>query len=134
MSSSFIRSELDARLSSWATSQYPPVPIAFENAAFTKPANQLYLETYLLPARTKNRTVDGTGNKELGVYQINIWYPIGGGMGAIESIESQIVALFPVMPKFSSVSVDRTPSTVKAISDTSGWRVVYVSVYYRYET
>ena len=134
MSSAFIRSEFDSRLASWASSQYPPVPIAFENTAFTKPTNQLYLETYLLPAHTRNRTVDGLGNRETGVYQINIWYPIGGGMGVIEGVEVDIINLFAVIPKFSLVSVDRTPSSAKAISDTAGWRVIHVSVYYRYES
>ena len=45
MSSTYIRSQLDGILSTWAMAQYPPIPIAYENVAFTKPTNSPYLET-----------------------------------------------------------------------------------------
>lgn len=135
MSSAYIRSTLDGVLTTWVNTVYPKIPIAYENAAFTKPSPPAtYLQTYLLPAKTMNPTTDGGRKRETGIYQISLWYPIGGGMGAIEALESSLVDLFPVMPKFSDVSIERTPTTSKALNDTSGYRVIYISVYYRYES
>jgi hypothetical protein len=134
MSSLYIRTQLDGRLASWAATKYPNLPIAYENTAFTKPTNQAWLEVFLIPARTLSRGVDAAGSKERGIYQVNIWTPVGGGMGFAEELELELVALFPVMPKFSDVSVDQTPSSARGSTDTSGWRVISISVYYRYES
>lgn len=133
MSNKIIRAELETRLKTWADAQNPRLPIAFQNAAFTKP-NGPYLEAYLLPNATLNKTVDGKRKTYMGIFQVNCWYPSGKGMGPVEQIAQDIVNLYPMLPKIGAVSIEKTPDAEGPEWDTSGWVIVPVVIHYRMET
>lgn len=134
MSNSIIRAALESRLATWANAQVPKVTVAFEGVASQKPSDgSLYLEAFLMPNPTMNKTVDAKRNTYTGLFQINCWAPSGKGMGQVEALSQSIAALYPRLPKTGSVSVEKPPAVSKSISDDSGWLIVPVTVEYRME-
>lgn len=134
MSNAVIRAELESRLKTWADAQNPQVPIAFQNAAFTKPSSGPYLEAWLLPGPTLNKTVDGSRKTYIGIFQINCWAKSGNGMGVVEQLSQSVINLFPMLPKTGSVSIEKTPEAERPIPDDAGWVIVPVTIQYRMET
>lgn len=130
MSNAKIRAELEARLKTWADAQ--TIPIAFEGVPFTKP-DVSYLECFLLPGPTLNKTVDGKRKTYIGIFQVNCWFKSGTGMGVGEKLSQSVIDLFPILPKIGSVSVEQTPSADKALPD-NGWEIIPVTIKYRMET
>ena len=128
-----VRAELETKLKAFADAQVPVVPIAFEDTPFTKPTNSPFLECVIVPAATFNVTVDGNRIRELGVMQVNVWYPSGQGAGKGEALANKVIAHFPVVPISGTVVVTQTPFKSRAIKDESGWRIVPVTVNYRQE-
>lgn len=128
-----IRQELETRLSVFAAALSPPVPVSYENVSFNRPATGPFLECFVNSGSTVNVTVDGTRTRERGVFQINVWFPSGGGMAKPELLAAQIVAAFPVVPKTGNVSIEQTPNTKQALLDVSGWIIIPISCMYRYE-
>lgn len=127
-----IRKELETRLKTWADAQTPKIPIAFEGVAFTKPSGP-YLEPLLIPNITKHNEVSGQRKTLLGVFEVRCWYPNGKGMGGVERLSGQVIDLFPMLPKTGSVSIENTPYTEHPEFDESGWIIVPVLMFYRYE-
>lgn len=134
MSISIVRAALESRLATWAAAQSPPLPIAFQNVAFTKPDSTPYLECFLIPNSPMNNAVSGTRVSLYGLFQVNVWTPGGTGMGAPEQLAGAIVKLFPIIPKFGDVSVEQTPSVNAQKPDASGWGITPVLIKYRYES
>jgi len=128
-----IRSELETRLKALADAQVPPVLIAFEDLSFTKPTDAPFFECVIVPAATVNVTVDGNRIRELGVMQVNVWYPSGKGAGKGEALANKVIAHFPVVPISGTVVITQTPFKSRAIKDESGWRIVPVTINYRQE-
>jgi hypothetical protein len=128
-----IRSELEIKLLNWAASQVPPVPVSLENVAFNKPSiSNVFVEAFFMPTMTTNPTVDGLRKRDIGIFQVNCFAPIGKGMGQVESLAASIVNLYPVIPKTGNVSVEQTPNSAKPYEDTN-WIVIPVTVKFRYE-
>lgn len=126
------RSELTVRLAALAASL--SVPVSYENVAFTKPLNNgPFLEMFIVPAYTKDVTVDGTRQRLTGFMQCNVWCPQGKGTKQGEDIANAIVSAFPVVPKTGAVSVEATPTIKQAVLDTSGYRIIPVCVEFRME-
>jgi hypothetical protein len=130
MSISVIRAALETRLTDWALTQ--SLPIAYQNVGFTKPEGA-YLEAILIPNLTMNKEVSGVRKTMLGLFQVNIWTPEGQGVGQAEAIAQGIVNLFPMVPKFGSVSIESTPTPERTRPDEDGWAVTPVLMTYRYE-
>lgn len=127
-----VRQELETRLLAFANAQIPPLKVAFEDVPFTKPTTP-FLEAIIVPAITINVTVNGNRIRELGVMQVNVWYPEGQGAGKGEALANKIIAYFPVVPKTGTVSIEQTPYKSRAIMDVSGWRIIPVTLNYRQE-
>lgn len=128
-----VRQELETKLKAFADAQVPIVPVAFEDTSFTKPTDAPFLECVIVPAATVNVTVDGNRTRELGVMQVNVWYPSGKGAGKGEALANKVIAHFPVVPISGTVVITQTPFKSRAIKDESGWRIVPVTINYRQE-
>ena len=128
------RVELETRLAAFAAAQTPALPIAWEGVPFTKPSTGGYLEAFLLSANTINPTVDGKRKRDLGIFQVIVYFPDGSGVGTLETVAQGIVDAFPVVPQSSTVVITNTPSTTHTTPDTSGWRWLPVSIPYRIES
>lgn len=133
MSNKIIRAALESRLSQWAASQ--PLPVSYENVAFTKPDDTPYVECRLIPNVTTNREVSAAKQRRTGLFQVNVWTPQGIGMGQAETLAEAVVALFPVVPKsLGNLSIEQTPTIRPAILDGASWVIVPVLIKYRYES
>lgn len=127
-----IRSEIESRLAAWASSQTPKIPVAYENVSFSKPSGQ-FLEVYMLPGSAKNNGVDAVGVRTTGTFQINCYSPVGGGMAAVEALAAAVVALYPVVPKTGTVSIE-APLNASQAMPMDGFMCIPVRGRYRVET
>lgn len=136
MSNAVIRVALETRLKRIASTVNPVPPIAYQNAAFEKPTSGVWLECFLIPSATLDRDVRAQGKTFIGMFQINVWYPVGLGMGLVESACDYLMAGFPSAakdPKYPKLSITGT-STGGALNDPSGWVAIPVLVNYRYDS
>ena len=133
MSNSIIRAVLETRLKAWADAQVPKIPVAFEGASFNKQSSGGFLQPIILPNGTINNDLSGKRKTHFGIFEVRCWYPSGSGMGQAEKLSNSIINLFPLLPKTGSVSVENTPYTEKPQIEESGWIVVPVLIFYRYE-
>ena len=106
-----IKAALEARLVAIAS----PLPTQWENVVFTPPTDGLpYQHVDILPASPDNPTLGDGFYRELGLMQITLSYPIGGGSGAVYSKAEAIRAWFPRGLSLTSggitVQIPRTPA------------------------
>lgn len=136
MSQVAVRVQLESRLKAINEIFNPlkPYPISYQNVPFTKPASGIWLECFVIPNDSNLRDVSGAGKTFLGLFQVNVWTPVGAGMREVEQVVDRIQqTAFPVVPKIGAVSVEKTTAG-PPISDDSGWIAVPVLINYRYET
>jgi hypothetical protein len=108
------RNEIETTLNTLA--QQLSFPIAFENAAFVKPTNGKWMEVFILGESNSNRNVQAQGMRRKGVFTINVYSPIGQGLGDLENVVEQIIAAFPVFPKLmNTVSIEAPLSRGKML-------------------
>lgn len=130
-----IRSELEKRLILWSNAQVPPITVALENVSFTKPPSDTgkYFEIFFLPTATINPNVSATREREYGILQINICVPQNNGSRMGDELAASVKALFPVLPKTGTVSIERPPNISQGIPREDGFWVVPISISYRQE-
>ena len=86
-----IHAALDARLMALTLS--PAVPIAWPNANYTPTG--AYLRPWLLPIGVEPMTVSTDGANDYGgIYQVSVFWPVGGGLLAPLEAASAIAAHF----------------------------------------
>ncbi|WP_443699177.1 phage tail terminator-like protein [Pseudomonas sp.] len=96
MSDRLIRSSFEGRLKTWAGARVPALPIAYEDVAFTAPADgSTYLRAFLLPANTDSQDLEGKHTAYRGIFQVSIVTKAGIGRGTASLIAEEIAALFP---------------------------------------
>jgi len=129
-----IRQEVETAVAAFAASQNPPVVVSFEGVPFNKPTNSPYLEIVFLSNNIMNATVDATRQRVVGSFQINVYVPNGKGMKQLDTLTSEIAALFPVYDKslYSTFSVEQ-PANVSPPMTDAAFRVAVVRVQYRQE-
>lgn len=103
MSKRQIRAAFESRLSAWAGSKTPAIPIAWENVAFT-PSNYPYLRAFLLPAATDSQDLEGKHRAYTGIFQVSIIGQTGKGSKQVEDIAGELEALFPMTPPMETNS------------------------------
>lgn len=126
-----LRKEIEDKVSNWAANQTPPLQIAYENVAFTKPATP-FVELYIIPAVTVNPTVDTKRTTLIGYIHFNIYCPSGKGTKQSEDIAQALINLFPVYPKTGTVSIENIGYVMSPLYDAQ-WRVLPVRIKYRQE-
>lgn len=126
------RSEIETRVINWAKAQVPPVPVAIEGVAFTRP-NGPYVEVNLLGSNNLSRGVSAEGITTYGMFQITCFALANKGMGEVERLRDNIVALFPVLPKTGTVSIE-APLSWSGSDVMDGYTYVPVRGNYRIET
>ena len=136
MSMTIIRASLMTALATYAAAHNPPLTIARENTAFTKPTGgATFLEPFFIPANTTTPVLDGSRRRFWGDFQINIWTKDGIGAGEGEKIAEEIYQLFPVVPKsYLPVSIEGPANIKRSITDVAGWRITPILIPYRMES
>jgi len=131
-----IRALLEARLSTWAKSQSPSIPIAWQNVPFTPPTGR-FLRAWIMPAETGSETLDGAHRRYVGVFQVNVVVPQGTGPAAGEALAESIAALYPMNDLLSMTGLDVmivSPMSIAQGFNSDGRYVVPVSCRYRADT
>jgi hypothetical protein len=65
-----------------------PLPsVAWENKKYTRVIGTPYLEPFLLPGEPVQAEIGASGqNRHVGIYQVSIYAPVGGGVGVINGL------------------------------------------------
>jgi hypothetical protein len=127
------RSEIETRVLNWAKAQTPAIPVAIQGRTFNRPTSGPYLEVWLLGDEKVSRNVSAD-SRTYGMFQINCYSPANNtGMGPVESLRDSMVALFPVLPKTGTVSVD-APLSSTSSDVIDGFLFVAVRGNYRIES
>lgn len=128
-----IRQEIESAVAAFANAQSPPIPIAYEGVAFTKPSGP-YLEILFLDSSAMNATVDASRIRKYGIVQISCYVLDGRGMKELDALTDNIIALFPVNDKglYTTFSVEQPPNASPPMGDTK-FRMAAVRVKYRQE-
>lgn len=138
MSDRIIRSLFDGRLKAWAGARIPPLPIAYEDVAFTPPADgSPYLRSFLLPANTTSEDLEGKHTAYRGVYQVSVVTKAGEGRGAASLIADELAALFPNnldMAKASFTVYTRSPMSTAPAQQGDTTTTLPLSFAYRADT
>jgi len=127
------RSEIETRVLTWAEAQVPPIPVSIENTNFVKPTSGKYLEVFLLGDNNINPNLAADRIRTYGILQINCYAPAGKGMGEVEALSNNMVALFPVLPKTGTVSIE-APLSMSGSSVIDGCVFIPVRGNYRIES
>ncbi len=128
-----VRSDLETRLQLWADSQSPKLKIAWEGQAFQKPTSGVFLQAFIMRAKSRNSNLSGIDYREHGLWQISVWGLDGKGSAETEQVAQDLVNLFPVVPKFAQTSIEQV-GTISQADIIDGWRVVHVTFPYRKES
>ncbi len=113
------------------------LPVADEGKIFKPVAGEPWQEVFNLPA-SRNVSSNGVGgmDERLGVFQINITYPIGAGIGELLAMADLALEFYTAGKRFyegsQCVRVVRSERT--AVRPVDGWQRVTVSVYYSAHT
>ena len=110
MSNAAIRAGLENVLAAWAQAQAPPIPVAWQNQAFTPPPAR-YIRAFLLPGKTASYDMDGEQRVFVGVWQVSLCMPLGSGSADAQTLEAAICALYP---KETPITASGVTTTLKS--------------------
>lgn len=127
-----IRSELETRLKTFADAQVPPIPIAWEGTPFTPPKDGAFFEVKMLASTNTSVNVAASNTRVRGNFQVNVVDRDGVGSKKIEDLASQVAALYPMLPKTGTVSIEQ-PAQKSAAILLLDKRIIAVTVNYRQE-
>lgn len=128
------RQELEARLATFAAAQVPSIPVSYESVPFTRPTSGMWLECFFVSGPTVIATLDATTNRERGIWAVNCWIQSGTGVGKLDTLAAQVVAIFKVIPKVGSVSIEQPGSKGKINITNDGWCCLPITFPYRVES
>jgi len=130
MSQLVIASLLETRLKSLA----PTFPTAYENIDFRPTVKVPYQSCFLLPSIPNNSTIGQTHFIELGLFQINLYYPNGTGAKAGQTKAEAIKAHFKrgvtMQDNDIMLVITDTPRIAPAFT-SDVWYVVPVTLNYQ---
>lgn len=138
MSNKIIRSVFEARLKTWAAARSPALPVAFEDASYTPPADgSPYLQAFLLPANATSEDLEGKHTAYRGIFQVSVVTKAGIGRGTAEGIADEISALFPNnlgMTKTTFTVYVRAPMSTGSAQPGDTTTTLPLSIQYRADT
>ena len=109
------------------------LPISYENAQFSPTAGAAFQVVNLLPATSENPSIGASLHRELGIFQVTLYYPINNGSSDAATMAEAIRTRFARGMTLSKdgvvVQIDSTPSIARGIIDGDRW-VLAVSIPY----
>lgn len=129
MSTEDIRRALETHLATM-----PGVPaVAWENAKFTPPSGQPWVQARMIYAEPANEVLGCTRHRERGILQVDVYYPVQNGSSSCQTQSDTIRARFARGTRLThagqSVLIDKTPSKATIGADGAWYRVA-VSIPY----
>lgn len=130
MSYKLIRDALESQLATLAGG----IPIAWENKQYNPKIGTAFLRVNLLPGKTQNPSFGGIHNREVGVFQVAVTFPVGNGSAAAANWAETIRQGFARGSTFTSSSVVvrilRHPSVAPPLPSPD-WFVIPVLITYQ---
>jgi hypothetical protein len=123
MSVTAIRAALEAQLATIT----PALSTAYENVSFSPVTGTAYQACYTLRATPDNPTMGDGFYRELGIFQVSLFYPAQNGSGAAETRAGLIREAFKrgisMISGSTTVRVARTPEIGAGRIDGDRWHV-----------
>lgn len=89
------QSALDQMAYSFATGNGFTDQVAWENRSFTPTVGTPWMRATILPAETTQTIIGINGlNKLMGIYQVDLFYPVGVGSGTARSKSDDVITHF----------------------------------------
>ncbi len=109
-------------------------PTAYENVQFTPVTGTAYQRVRILPAQPDNPTIGDSYYREVGLFEVILFYPLDIGRNAAQVKAEAIKALFKrglaMVEDGLTVVVDRTPSIASAVQLDDRYVVPITISYY----
>jgi hypothetical protein len=109
------------------------LPTSYENAQFLPVSGVAFQKVNLLPADTENPSIGAELHRELGVFQVSLYYPLNQGATACATMAENIRTRFArgttITKDSVTVMIDSTPSISSGTVDGDRWFVA-VSINY----
>lgn len=132
MSIQKIRAALETRLGTLT----PALSTAYENTAFTPVANTPYQRVTLLPATPDNEVLGCDYYREIGIFQVSLYYPVNGGPAAAQARAQLLRTHFKRSTTLTNGGVNTviaaTPAVATAFIEGDRY-VIPISIRYRAE-
>lgn len=114
---------------------FPRMPIVWENTEYTPTIGTTYFSAWLLPAEPDNLCIGGSPpwQQHQGIFQVNVFSPIGIGFGYPKNKAAEIVAAFPANSSFvynSLTIIIRKAWPAIGFPNDNGWYQIPVSIRY----
>ncbi len=124
-----IRSALENHLATMSGS----IATAYENARYEPVAGTPFQKVNLLPALVDNPSIGAALYRELGIFQVSLYYPVNAGATdcatMAENIRTRFARGTTITKDSVTVMIDSTPSISSGMIDGDRW-VVAVSINY----
>lgn len=138
MSNGAIRKAFETRVRTWAAAQRPALAVAYQNAPFLSPANNVpYARCFVLPGATGSIDLAGLHREYVGVLQVSLALPINVGSATADALASSLDTAFPVGPPLVqdglSIWIVKPMSQAPALQEPDR-NVIPVSAFYKAET
>lgn len=127
-----IRRALESRLATMS----PALSTAYENVSFTPVNGTPYQVVTLLPATPETEVLGCTRHREIGIFQVQLHYPVGNGSATAQARAEAVRAHFLRGGIYSfsgtNVLISSTPRKAPAFVDADRY-VVTISIPYESE-
>lgn len=138
MSNAAIRKAFETRVQAWAATQRPSLAVAYQNAPFTPPANNVpYARCFVLAGTSDSIDLMGLHREYVGVLQVSLAMPIAVGSGLADQLAASLDLVFPPGPPMVqdglSIWITKPMSQAPALQEPDR-NVVPVSAFYKAET
>jgi hypothetical protein len=114
----------------------PALSTAYENVNFKPVTGVPYQRAILFPAQPENPTLGDAYYREVGFFQVSLYYPVNAGSVDCETRAEAVISHFKratsMIEGGQAIQVTQTPTRTSATVQ-DGWYVVYVSIFYRSE-
>lgn len=127
-----IRGALQTRAATAAG--FPPeAQRAYQGRGFKPTTGTPYARMTVIPASVRPSVLSGARAEHRGMFQVDLYFPTGGGTGAVEQVGDAVAAVFRAASKIhmngETVVVERVER--KPAPEEDGWLRVIVSVTWR---
>lgn len=114
----------------------PTLATAYENQTYTPVTNTPYQQLNLVPAQPENPTLGDAYSREIGFYQVGLYYPIGNGANVARTRAELTAEQFKRGTSMTeggqTILVTNTP-TISPAQVIENRYVIFVTIFYRAE-